>query len=451
MISKLCGTRVLGATLGRRSYGHGVWKARLKDEGTNGALSYMEYVANAASFEAYNRHEVDPCISAETSPEISSLIDFKAFAHDYPQKLFPILKQLRPEFQEFFVEYYLLEKSQSFIGKTHGCIQTRIWQNLRLIEQAIGSMILLGPDPDASVMQSILGTIRDSTPYGSLSVMIVLYAKTHSYAEVAKMAGAPISAIRKIFRPAIASLLAAKDVKAIAVGAYLRSLTHQASLKGAGLSKRCIARTRRVKTLRFSAPPSDSSPLVSFGAGALLRDMPWCMLEISSDHRMTQIAPGLKFQGKKIFDKLPAQIFAPINADGELTFGYIFARCASTSRIRALTRVRGISEMAATYNDEGVFKRAVTIPHADILKMMADHVIPKVPVVRAQDFVEILTGPAARYCGRVVCMNTITEVLTIEVSFPTGRRFIVKADASCVKLLKKAPEKRRAFWGVRTA
>src|ERR1035437_1399661 len=153
----------------------------------------MEYGANAASFDAYNRHEVDSCISAETSPEISSLIDFKAFAHDYPEKLFLLLKQLRPEFQEFFVEYYLLEKSQSFIGKTHGCIQTRIWQNLRLIEQAIGSMILLGTDPGYDMLNPIIiNAGLEYTPYGSLTTMIMHYAASRSYTIVAKRFNAPV-------------------------------------------------------------------------------------------------------------------------------------------------------------------------------------------------------------------------------------------------------------------
>jgi hypothetical protein len=412
----------------------------------------MDYVSNAASWEAFQRHEVDPLLSAETLPEIGSLIDFKEFATDYPDRLFPLLNQLRPEFQELFIEYWLLGKSQSFIAQCHGFIQTRTWQNLRIIEQAIGALILLGPRPTEATLRTALVTMNlEITPYGSLAHLIQLYASTQSYSFVAKSVGAPISAIRKIFRPAIAFLLAAKSVQAVAVGSYLRSLIHQASLKGVGLSKRCIARTRRVKTLRFSAPPTDTSPLISFGAVASLRDTPWCMLEISSEHRMTQIAPGLKVQGKKIFGKLPAQIFAPVNAEGELTFGYIFARCASVSRVRSLTRVRGISEMSAVYNDEGVFKHAVTVPHSDVLVMMEDHVAPPVPDLRVHDFVEILTGPAARYCGAVTKVSNGGEAISVEVRFPTGRHFIVKADASCVKWLGKVPEARRSFWGVRTA
>jgi hypothetical protein len=433
-------------------------KPRLKDENTSGTESYMSHIVNAASFDAFNRHEDDPRLSAEALPENSSLIDFKTFAREYPEKLFPLLSKLRPEFQEYFVEYYILEKPQSFIGKTHGCIQTRVWQALRIIEQTIGSFIILGPNPDAEIIRPILRKAGvESTPYGSLTDMILAYAETQDYADVARYFLTPIPAIRKIFRPAISTLLAAKDVKAIAVGAYLRNLTHQASLTSAGLSKRCIARTRRVKNLKFNAPPSENSPLISFGPVSSLRDTPWCMFEISSEHRMTQIYPLLKAFGKRVFRKKAAQIYAPVNEDGELTFGYILARSTSTALVRALTHLRGISEMSSVCNEEGAFVRAVTIPNADVQTMMNQHNPTTKVKVRVGDFVEILTGPASKYHGTVTqttkwnASRTGTSfAMTIEVNFPTGRRFLVTADPSCVKLLPKIAFSKRAFWGVRT-
>lgn len=454
MKSTSCGWRI-SHHLGNRSYGRfaGNWrrgKPRLKDEETAGTTSYMDHVANAASFEAFQRREGDPLLSAEALPENSSLIDFKAFAQDYPDKLAPLLAKLRPEFQEFFIEYYLLEKPQSFIGKTHGCIQTRVWQNLRIIEQNIGSMILLGANPDANTLRPILTAAGvEKTAYGSLTDMILYYAASHSYVIVAEKFHAPIPMIRKIFRPAIKTLLTGKTVKTIAVGAYLRSLTHQASLTKAGLSKSCKARIKKVKTLKFVAPPSENSPIMEFGLVTNLQNMPWCMLEISSDHRMSQIYPALRAQGKKIFGKKAAQIFAPLTETGELAFGYVFARCTRQSLIRALLRVRGISEISALTDDEGNFIKAVTVPHDDMRAMMAKYKIPELPVIRVQDFVEILTGPAAKYCGTVVNMNTITETLTVEITFPTGKKFLVKADPSCVKALPNIPISQRRFWGTR--
>lgn len=451
MKSKSCGWRTPGKCLGRRTYGtiRLLGKARMNDEGPgNGVSSYMDYVANAASFEAFCRQDADPLLSAETLPESSSLIDFKAFAHEYPDHLFPLVMRLRPEFQEFFMEYYLLEKSQSFIGKTHGQIQTRVWQNLRIIEQTIGSLILLGTNPDESVLRPILEKAKlETTPYGSLTQMILLYAASQDYTSVAKQVSAPAAAIRKIFRPAITALLADKNVKTVAVGAYLRSLTHQASLTGAGLSKRCIARTRRVKTLHFTAPPSDDAALISFGSVVSLRDIPWCMLEISSEHRMTQILPTLRNQGKKIFGKRAAQIFAPINADGELEFGYIFARSAVATLVRGLTRIRGISELVSVCNDEGVFVRTVTIPNADVQGMISQHSPLPISKVRVSDFVEIMTGPASKYCGTIT--ETNGDEVTVEVNFPTGRHFLVLADKTCVKLLPAIPKDLRKFWGTR--
>lgn len=455
MKSKSCGWRI-SHSLGHRSFGQfgGSWlrgKPRMKGDDTSGVSSYMDHVSNAASFEAFNRKESNPLLSAEALPENAALVDFATFAQEYPEKLFPLLAKLRPEFQEYFIEYYILHKPQSFIGKTHGCIQTRVWQALRIIEQTIGSLIILGFNPDANVLRPILEKAGlETTPFGSLTFMILKYAENQNYGEVALRVGAPVPAIRKIFRPAITSLLAAKDVRAVAVGAYLKNLTHQASLTSAGLSKRCVARTRRVKNLKFDAPPSEDSPLISFGSVSSLRDTSWCMLEISSEHRMTQIYPSLKAFGKRIFGKKAAQIFAPINEDGELAFGYIFARSTSTALVRALTHLRGISEMSSICNDEGAFVRAVTVPHADVQTMMNQHNAPETPKVRVQDFVEILTGPASRYCGTVTRLNADTEELTIEVNFPTGRHFIVTADASCVKLLPKVAAGKRAFWGVRT-
>jgi transcription antitermination factor NusG len=426
-------------------------KAKSYSSVSDAGYDYWMHVTDAASLAAFDRNEDDdPNLSAETLSENGSLIGFKAFAQEFPDKLFPLIYRLRPEFQEIFIEFWLLSKSQSFIGKAHGQIQTRIWQALRIIEQAIGSLIILGTNPDAAILRPIITKAGlEDTTYGSLTNMILLYAPTQNYALVAKILGAPIPAIRKIFRPAIGQMLASKDVYTVAVGAYLRSLTHQASLTGAGLSKRCLARTRRVKNLRFVAPPSDTSPLLSFGSVSVLRDTEWFMFEISSVCRMNQIAPVLKTQGKRIFGKQPAQIFAPVNAEGELIFGYVFARSTVPALTRSLTRIRGVSEMAATCSDDTQAVQAVAIPDAEVQTMIASQNVQKTPQVRVGDFVEVLTGIASKYCGTATKVNAKTEELTIEINFPTGRRFIVTADPTCVKLLPKTPILRRGFWGVK--
>jgi transcription antitermination factor NusG len=422
----------------------------MKDEGTDGIHDYMTHVADAASFESYQRSPDSGLLSAEALPENSSIIDFKAFSAEYPEKLFPLVAQLRPEFQEFFIEFHILRKSQAFIGKCHGQIQTRVWQVLRLVEQAIGSMIILGTNPTAEIIRPILRKARvESTEYGSLTDMIISYAKTQNYAQVAKEVRAPVPAIRKIFRPVIADLLAHKDVKAVAVGAFLRSLTHQASLTGAGLSKRCKARNRRVKTLRFTAPPSEISPLLSFGHTEVLADTPWCLLEISSEGRMAQITPTLREQGKKVFGKKAGQIFAPLNSEGELEFGYLFARSITPAMTRKLTKIRGIGEMSTVCDEDGNFVHAVTVPNAEVQALINKHDTPNSlgGGAQPQDFVEILTGEAKGYHGTVLRMNTITEELTVEVSFPTGRNFLVTTDISSVRKLPKTAVSKRMFWG----
>jgi hypothetical protein len=426
--------------------GTGVWLS-MDFESDGKPETYFDHVIGAASIAAFQRHQDTLLLSAEALPE-SSLIDFKSFAQEYPEKLAPLIQKLRPEFREIFIEYYLLDKSQSFIGKTHGQIQTRVWQNLRIIEQTIGAYILLGLNPGQEILQPILVHAGlETTPYGSLTQMILTYATSQSYAVVANQVNAPAPAIRKIFRPTIATLLESKNVKAVAVGAYLRSLTHQASLTGVGLSKRCIARTRRVKTLRFIAPPAENSPLISFGPVSTLGNTPWCMLEISSEHRMDQLRPALKTSGKRIFRKKAAQIFAPLNSEGELEFGYMFARSASTALVRTLTRIRGITEMATLCNDEGTFIRAVTVPHADVQKIIDAHNIQPTTNIQGGDFVEILAGPASCYCGTVI--GGLADKIIVEVNFPTGRHFLVTADNTSVKLIPGVPPADRKFWGLR--
>lgn len=435
--------------LGHRVYGQygGRWlrgKPRMQGEGTDGVSSYMTHVTEAASLDAFKRRdEAELLLSAESLPENSSFINFATFAKNYPEKFFQLLSELRPEFQELCIEYYVLHKSQSFIGKAHGFIQTRTWQALRIIEQTIGALIILGIRPDESVIRPILEKANlDTTPCGSLASMIVLYASSQSYAVVAKAVHAPVPAIRKIFRPIITQMLTDKDIKVVAVGAYLRNLAHQASLTKAGLSKRCIARTRRVKNMQFTAPPADNNPLMSFGTVSVLRDTPWNMLEISSTHRMAQITPSLKKQGKRLFGKKAAQIFAPVNAEGELVFGYIFARSESLALTRALMRIRGISELSAVYKDDGALSHAVTIPHADVLAMMEKHGPATSEKVRVGDFVEILTGPASGYHGVTIQANAAV----VRVDFPTGRKFLVNACSNSVAVVQ-APRDKQTFWG----
>jgi hypothetical protein len=411
--------------------------------------SYMGTSVDNASVAAYRRNEKLERISAEALPENSSLIDYATFAQDHPDRLFPLLYKLRPEFQELFIEYYVLHKSQSFLAEVHGQIQTRVWQNLRIIEQALGALIVLGNQPSREKMFGILGKAgMDYTEHGSLANLITLYAKTQNYAAVAEAVGAPVPAIRKIFRPAIERLLANRDLETVAVGSYLRSLTHQASLKQGGLSNRYRARIQRVKSRSFSAPSPDNQPLLEFGRTDTLGNTPWNMFEISSEQRMSVILPVLRAQGQKIFGKKAGQIFAPLDANGELKFCYIFARSTKPSLTRSLTHVRGISEMAASYRDDTSLGKASTVPDADIQKLIESHGVQKVVKVHIGDFVEIITGKASRYCG-VVKKIRGTKV-RVDVSFPTGRQFVIRADATAVKpIAKRLPEESIAFWGIK--
>jgi hypothetical protein len=105
MKSGTCGWR-MKRSLGSRQVGAYVptWhrgKPRLKGESTSGVSSYMTHVTDAASLDAYRRQEPDPLLSAEALPENASLIDFKAFAREYPEKLFLSGKFMVKYKQEF--------------------------------------------------------------------------------------------------------------------------------------------------------------------------------------------------------------------------------------------------------------------------------------------------------------------------------------------------------------
>ena len=408
-------------------------------------INRLDHLANAAAVTAFQRDEVNPLLSAETIPEDTSLMDFTSFAEECPERLFELLSHLRVEFQELFIEYWILHKSQSFLAKVHGQIQTRIWQKLRITEQAIGALIVLGTEPSADALRTILQeTGLEDTEYGPLSGMIATYALAQSYAQVAKQFAAPIPAIRKIFRPSIERLVASKNLKEVAVGSYLRNLVYNASLTKSGLSKRCLARMQRTQIFRFDAPSSDESPLIEYGAVDELLETPWCMFEISSESRMSRVLPLIRKYGKRLFGREAAQIFAPLDTDGELKLGYILARSTSPARTRALIRFRGISDIAARYNDAGSLARVISVPNNEVQLMIDANATQNATQVRVGNFVEILTGEASRYCGRVTSLRGSTA--TVEVTFPSGRRFTVKADRDAVRVLAIPPNRRR-FWG----
>ena len=454
--------------------------------------SYWEHVSNAASVQAwggigptprvkytrkgkpsqevYPRENQSPLLSAETIPENESVLDFKTFAQEYPDRLFPLLADLRLDFQEPFIEYYFLGKSQSFLAAVYGKVQTRVWQSLRIIEQALGARIVLGANPGVQVLEPILRKAQlDHTEFGSLARLIVLYAQTQNYAAAAKAVGAPIPAIRKLFLPAIHALCAARDVRAVAVGAYLRGLTHQNSRKGKGLDSRHLARAKRMKIRRFTAPaltnlsPTTNAALLTFGDTTTLHTTPWLLFELhdheflptSSKQAVDAIYPSLETADTiekdhvRIFENKAMQIFIPTDDNGNLKLGYFFARSTTDAgkkpwdRVRHLTRIRGVSEMAAVYDGEN-FVSAPLVPDAVVQPLIKTY-SRKPSKVRIGSFVEILTGEAEKYCGTV---TKNTGKIKVTVAFPSGRRFLVTAeDASAVRVIPNVPAERRAFWG----
>lgn len=160
---------------------------------------------------------------------------------------------------------------------------------------------------------------------------------------------------------------------------------------------------------------------------------------------MTQIFPLLQQQGSRLFKKKAAQIFAPLDANGELEFGYILARSTSPTLTRSLTRVRGISEIAGNYSSEGEFINAITVPNADIQKLISNRAVQKNSNSKVGDFVEIQTGVAARYHGTITA--SLGEHRTVEINFPSGRQFIVSTDSTALRVFPNVPQSKRCFWG----
>ena len=409
--------------------------------------NYWTHVSDQASLASWALDQTDSLLSIETLASSTSTTDIKSFVQNNLEKTLQLLSHLRVEFQELFLEYYLLDKSQAFLGKTHGFIQTRTWQKLRIIEQAFGAMLVLGEIPTAETLYPILEKAGlEQTQHGSLTGMIVTYAKTQSYSAVAEMYSVPVPIIRKLFRPLIKKLVASKDLKESAVGCYLRHLTHQASLTKSGLSKSAIARVNRVKTQHFDAPARGTQPLLNYNKVEALGDTPWVMFEISSDSRMAQLSPVLGKFGKRIFGKNPSQIFAPLDADGELLMGYIFARSLNNTSLYKLQRLRGIAELSATYADTGQRNHVNTVPNAGIQPLISKALngSVQVPKIKVGDFVKVLTGDAEGYCGTVSQIKKCNAI--VKVYFPSGRKFVVKADRSAVEPIA-TPAYKRTFWG----
>ena len=411
---------------------------------------YWEHIAEAASRKTFpsaperalkcSDEEMDSLLSIETTPA-NGVIPLEAFAQDYPERFFAFLRALRPDLAELAIEYYVLHKSQTFLARCRHQIQARAFEALHVIEEAFGAVMILGARPTTSKLRPILLRAGlEKTEYGSLSFMIVMYAKCRDYSKIAKACGAPLPAIRKIFRPATARLLESKNLEEVAVGAYLRSLTYKSSLTKAGFGKRHEARMRKVRNLHFEAPSLERSPLMSFGRVEMLGDTPWFMFESSAEKKMDGFLPALEQQAKRIFGKKPGQVFAPVNKNGELVFGYIFARSVSPALTKTLLRIRGISDISATYTDTDTIKNIVAIPNAEVEKIIDEYVGQKNQHPRLGDFVKILNGDARDYCGTV----TARSLATIE--FPSGRTFTVRLAPGSAKILK-IPKTRRAFWG----
>jgi hypothetical protein len=414
--------------------------------------TYWDHISDGASVASY--HETgkieQPLISAETMPESGALIDFKAFAIEYPDKLFPLLDHLRPEFKEIFIEYYILGKSQCFLAQVHGTQQSAtrgIWQNLRVIEQAIGALIVLGVEPKAEDIRPILESVDlENSPLGSLTEMICQYNASRSYAEVAKFFKVPTPAIRKIFRPAIEKLLARRGLKAVALGAFIRNITHQASLTKDGFSNSYRTRLKRIERQSFDAPEPENSALINSGKIDSLGDMPWSMFEISPEYTVDRVFSTIRKAKFYVFREKAGQVFAPVDARGDLKLGYFFARGNNKYLATAMTRLRGICEVSSRYDDQGEFKSEVLIPDAEIQALIHIHNGSEVLRAKVGDFVEILTGDAARYCGDVKSVSRFA--VEVEINFPSGRKFFIHALHSSVKSFGKIPKKARGFWGV---
>lgn len=409
---------------------------------------YWEDATEHASEEVWAREQkradgeddrdTESLISAETALDNTAVTNFRVYSRDYPEKIFSLIEKLRPEFQELFIEYYILDKPQNFLAQTHGEIQTRVWQQLRIIEQTICAMIVL-PDFPRGVSDILSAAGLEQTEFGDLSYAIRLYHDTRNYVDVAKILHVPVPAIRKVFRPMIAKMLESDDLAVTAVGAHLRNLTYQVSLSDSGLSKSSASRLRRVRKLKFDAPARETSPLFEHGNTESLNDLPWNMLELSSDAQLPRVMDVIRRDVRRYFGKQPVQVFAPTSADGTLALGYLLVRSAHQKGIVRLMKIRGISDVAALFGDDDRIVKMIEVPAADIAPRIAG-LNAKESEPRVGSFVRIITGEAKNYCGTVVSQGHV------QVCLPTGRTFEVSINPGSTEVLN-IPKEKRAFWG----
>ena len=174
--------------------------------------------------------------------------------------------------------------------------------------------------------------------------------------------------------------------------------------------------------------------------------MPWKMFEISPEYKVDRVFAAIRKAKNQVFHEKAGQVFAPVNAEGELKLGYFFARGNNRFLTAAMTRLRGVCEVSSLYDDQGKFKKEVTIPHMEVQAMIDARSTQRSTRVKVGEFVEVLTGDASRYCGTV---RTITKIsIHVEINFPSGRKFLIHAQPSSVKSFGDVPKEQRGFWGL---
>jgi hypothetical protein len=157
----------------------------------------------------------DTTVSAETCDDlVSDGIDI--FLHSNFPEFLKAMRKLTSEEQDLLLEYYILNKPQALIGKTHQTTQTQASFALRAAVGSLCAQMMLGMPTIADVHRVLVeGGVQDTFIYkrwgskydvqGTLSEAIVMYATLRNSRKVAEYFGFRGS-VRQILRQCTASL-----------------------------------------------------------------------------------------------------------------------------------------------------------------------------------------------------------------------------------------------------
>ena len=145
-----------------------------------------------------------------------------------------------------------------------------------------------------------------------------------------------------------------------------------------------------------------------------------------------------------------------MDANRNLSYGYIFARCLAKSThegvyrrlpsIGKLCKINGIEEIAATQDSNGAVKDYITIKDSEVQMLIGKErslYEEEVNAVKPGDFVMIRDGACRFYCGHV--KSTTGSYAVVNVRLFTKTLFI-RTPRGNLKVLPDVPPEKQVFY-----